>query len=470
MTSHLLSRRELLKQSSCGFGYLALAALASQAAEQTSQNRSPLAPKAPHFTPRAKRVIFLFMSGGPSQVDTFDPKPLLQQHDGETIPASIFSGKSKASDDQVLLGSPWKFQQHGEAGLWISELFPHLARQADRLCVIRSMHCDSQDHSQACQQIHTGATTFIRASMGAWVLYGLGTENDSLPGFVTIGSLGRGGGPINRGSAFLPATYQGAAIGEAKGAASEAIPHLSNRHWPTKAQAAQLRALNQLNSGLLARSDDDPQIEGMIQSFELAYRMQKIAPEVLDLGRETADTLAWYGIGGGVTDAFGRNCLLARRMAEAGVRFIEVGGSGAWDHHKDLKEDLPAVCRATDQPIAALLDDLQRRGMLDDTLVVWGGEFGRTPENKLANRNGRDHDRHGYTMWLAGGGARSGLAYGQTDEFGFAAVENNVHVHDLHATILHLLGLDHERLTYRYAGRDFRLTDVYGRVIHDIIG
>lgn len=466
--SRLLSRREMLQRSSCGFGYLALAALASDAAAR-ERSRDPLAPQQPHHTPRAKRVIFLFMSGGPSQVDTFDPKPELQKRDGQPAPASILKQVGKGGDDRILLASPWKFAQHGSSGLWFSELFPHLATQADKLCMVRSMHCDSQDHAQACQQIHTGATTFVRPSMGAWVLYGLGTENDSLPGFVTIGSLGRGGGPINRGSAFLPATYQGTPVGDAKGSPEQAIAHLKNRRLDARVQEQQLATLQAFNQDLFERSGEDSQIEGVIRSYELAFRMQSVAPEVLDLGRESEETLKRYGVGQGATDLFGRNCLLARRMAEAGVRFIEVGGSGAWDHHKDLREDLTSVCRATDQPIAALLEDLARRGMLEDTLVLWGGEFGRTPENKLANRNGRDHDNHGFCMWMAGGGVKGGFAYGQTDEFGYAAIENKVHIHDLHATILHLLGLDHERLTYRYSGRDFRLTDVHGRVVHDLL-
>jgi hypothetical protein len=469
MLSTFLTRREMLRRSSAGFGYLALAALASEQAAHGAESANPLAPKRPHFGPRAKRVIFLFMSGGPSQVDTFDPKPRLQERDGRPVPAEILKRLNKSDGDRILLASPWKFEQHGQGGLWFSELFPHLARQADKLCMIRSMHCDSQDHSQACQQIHTGATTFIRPSLGAWVLYGLGTEADSLPGFVSIGNLGRGGGPINRGSSFLPATFQGTPIGDAKGNPEAAIAHLTNRRIPRELQAQQMAALESLNRDFLRRWGDDSQIEGVIQSYELAFRMQAAAPEVLDLSRETPATLTRYGVGQGPTDQFGRNCLLARRMAEAGVRFIEVGGSGAWDHHKELREDLPAVCRATDQPISALLADLAERGMLDETLVLWGGEFGRTPENRLASRNGRDHDHHGYTMWLAGGGVKGGFAYGATDDFGYAAVENRVHIHDLHATILHLLGLDHERLTYRYSGRDFRLTDVHGRVVRDLL-
>ena len=466
--SRIVTRREMLKESACGFGYLALAAMAADAAA-SQRAADPLAPKAPHHAPRAKRVIFLFMSGGPSHVDTFDPKPQLQRLDGQPTPASILKRIGKSDGDRILLASPWKFAQHGQSGLWFSELFPHLATQADKLCMIRSMHCDSQDHGQACQQVHTGATTFVRPSMGAWLLYGLGTENNSLPGFVTIGSLGRGGGPINRGSAFLPATYQGTSLGDAKGSPEQAIAHLKNRRLAPRLQAEQVSALQALNRDLLHRSGQDVQIEGVIQSYELAFRMQSVAPEILNLSLESHGTLARYGVGQRATDQFGRNCLLARRMAEAGVRFIEVGGSGAWDHHKDLREDLPSLCRATDQPIAALLEDLSQRGMLEDTLVVWGGEFGRTPENKLANRNGRDHDNHGYCMWLAGGGVKGGLAYGSTDEFGYAAIENKVHIHDLHATILYLLGLDHERLTYRYSGRDFRLTDVHGRVVRELL-
>jgi hypothetical protein len=456
-TQIALTRRDMLLQSSCGFGYLAFASLAAaQAARQ-----EPLARQTVHFPARARRVIFLFMSGGPSQVDTFDYKAELQRRDGEAIPDSVSRSLRRLRGGDALLASPWRFNQHGESGLWISELFPHLARHADKLCVLRGMHCDSPAHIAAIRQMHTGATTFVRPSLGAWVLYGLGAENESLPGFVTVGQLGRGGEPHNRGSAFLPAAYQGTPIGNG------VIAHLGNSNLPRAAQQEQLRALRALNDDLQRRTGPDRQLEGVIESFELAFRMQSVAPAVLDLSGETPQTLAMYGVGRPETDEFARNCILARRLAEAGVRFIEVGGSGKWDQHARLRTELAESARRTDQPIAALLADLEQRGLLDDTLVIWGGEFGRLPAN--GSRDGRDHNNHGYTVWLAGGGAKGGIAHGRTDDFGFAAIEGRVHLHDLHATILHLLGLDHTRLTFRYSGRDFRLTDVHGNVVREIL-
>jgi hypothetical protein len=400
------------------------------------------------------------MNGGPSHVDTFDHKPELQKYDGKPVPGSLAAASRKVQPGSLLMASPWRFARHGRGGLWISELFPHLVRCADELCVLRGMHCDSPAHIAACRQLHTGATTFVRPSVGAWVLYGLGTENDSLPGFVTVGQLGRGGDAHNRGSAFLPAAYQGTHL------ADGTIAHLGNPAGARGVQQEQLRALRDLNDDLQRRTDPDPQLEGVIQSYELAFRMQSVAPEVLDLGRESRKTLQMYGVDQPETDQFARNCLLARRLVEAGVRFVEVGGAGKWDHHARLSTELPASARATDQPAAALLADLKQRGLLDDTLVVWGGEFGRLP---LGVRDGRDHDHLGYSMWLAGGGVKAGFAYGETDELGFAAVHQRTHLHDLHATILHLLGLDHTRLTYRHSGRDFRLTDVHGTVIRDIL-
>jgi hypothetical protein len=439
--------------------------LARTAAAADAPFQSPLSLKPPHFAPRAKRVIFLFMSGGPSHVDTFDYKPRLNALDGKTIPAETrqMLGSDKARSG-LLFGSPWKFAQHGASGLWISELFPHLAKQADKLCVLNGMHCDSPAHIAACTQLHTGQTNFIRPSLGAWTLYGLGTENESLPGFVALGELGRGGGPINLGSAFLPAAYQATTIGT--GPTGPTIAYLDRGDASQTLQQRQIRAVAALTGELERRTGADPQLDGVIQSFELAFRMQTVAPQVLDLRQESEETRELYGIGEGrPTHTFGQNCLLARRLAQAGVRFIEVGG-GRWDHHARIDAELPEACLLADRPIAALLADLERLGMLDETLVVWGGEFGRTP---VGTRNGRDHNRYGYTMWLAGGGVRGGMTYGRTDDLGFAAVENPVHIHDLHATILHLLGLDHKRLTYRYSGRDFRLTDVHGNVVEAII-
>jgi len=465
-SNQTISRRRLLQSASCGFGYLALQAmLASQAAADAPAYQSPLAAKKPHFAPRAKRVIFLFMSGGPSHMDLFDHKPRLNELNGQAVPAELRKQLGEKSRGGTLFGSPWKFSQHGQSGLWISELFPQLAKQADKLCVINSMTCDSPAHIAACCQLHTGQTNFIRPSFGAWTLYGLGTENQSLPGFVSIGDLGRGGGPINLGSAFLPAAYQATTI--ASGSDGPSIAFLDRGAVPEQIQRRQVDAIGQLTRELTRHTDHDPQLEGVVQSYELAFRMQSVAPQALDLGQESAATLQRYGIRSGrPTETFGKNCLLARRLAESGVRFIEVGGSGKWDQHARLKEELPEMCEATDQPIAALLADLDERGMLDETLVVWGGEFGRTP---VGTGNGRDHNRYGYTMWLAGGGVKGGLAHGRTDELGFAAVEKPVHIHDLHATVLHLLGLDHQQLTYRYSGRDFRLTDVSGHVVREIL-
>jgi hypothetical protein len=444
------SRREMLLGSACGFGYLAFADLATRSAAAEAA-RNPLAPKSPHFPARAKRVIFLFMSGGPSHVDTFDYKPELQKRDGQGIPASAGAAAKKVRPGDRLLASPWEFRQHGQSGLWIS----------DDLCLLNSMHTNSPNHATATRQIHTGATNFVRPSVGAWTLYGLGTGNESLPGFVTIGQLGRGGGAENRGAAFLPAVFQGTPLFQGT------IAHLHNAAVPRGVQQEQIQALRSLNDELQRRLDPDLQLEGVIQSYELAFRMQAVAPKVLDLDQETKKTHQLYGMDRPETEEMGRNCLLARRLVEAGVRFIEVGGGGSWDHHARMRSELGEVARRTDQPIAALLMDLKQRGLLKETLVVWGGEFGRQPAN--GNRDGRDHNNSGYTMWLAGGGVKGGLRHGATDDLGFAAIQDPVHIHDLHATILHLLGLDHERLTYRHSGRDFRLTDVHGQVIKGIL-
>jgi hypothetical protein len=449
-----MSRRQLLKSASCGFGYLALAGLC--ASEASAGQDDPLAPKAPHFAPRAKRVIFLFMRGGPSHVDTFDYKPGLAEHDGQS-----YQGGRK------LMQSPWKFTPHGESGLPISELFPHLARHADDLCLLNSLHTDLPNHPQATLQMHTGQFRFVRPSMGAWVQYGLGTENQNLPGFITLNPPSRVGGAQNYGAAFLPASYEGTRIGnEGESLAKVTIAHIHNSRLSRDLQRKQVDLIQQFNQDLLARDTVNNQLEGVIKSYELAFSMQTAVPELLDISRETPATLQAYGIGAKETDNFGRQCLLARRFVEAGVRFVELC-HGNWDQHGQLRARLTANCTAIDQPMAALLTDLKQRGLLHDTLVVWGGEFGRTPHVK--QNDGRDHNSTGFSMWMAGGGVRGGLRYGATDEHGIEAVENKVHIHDLHATILHLLGLDHTKLTYRYSGRDFRLTDVYGRVVEHIL-
>lgn len=365
-----------------------------------------------------------------------------------------------------LFGSQWKFSRYGDSGTWVSELFPHLAGQADRLCVINSMHTDNNNHPQALEQMHTGSFQFVRPSIGSWVLYGLGTENDSLPGFVSLCPLKDLGGSRYYSSAFLPAACQATSIGEAgKNIRDARIGNLISQRLSPAEQRRQLDLLQTLNRQIASTQPGDSRLEGIIQSFELAFRMQDELPRCMDLAEETPATLAAYGVDQGATDSFGRQCLLARRFAEAGVRFIEITDRD-WDHHGFVSRLMPQAARRVDQPIAALLQDLHDRGMLEDTLVVWGGEFGRTPDDPT--QDGRGHNHKGYTVWLAGGGVKGGLTWGATDEHGYEAVDQPVHLHDLHATVLHALGLDHTRLTYRHAGRDFRLTDVHGHVVRDL--
>jgi len=461
---HLYSRRAALKSAASGFGYLAFAAMAAQAAgqdaEKAADKPAPLAPKTPHFAARAKRIVFLCMDGGPSHMDTFDYKPLLTRDSGKEI------GYGKVPT-APLLGSPWKFQQHGQSGLWVSELFPEVARHADDLCVFNSMQTDLPNHTQAFLQMHTGIFQSPRPSLGAWVLYGLGTENDNVPGFITLSPPVNNGGPTNYGSSFLPAIYQGTRIGTVgKPIADAAVSNLANPKRSTDLQRVQLDLVQSLNREALEREQVHPGIEGMIESYELAFRLQTELPNLMDIAAESKATHELYGIGEAATDNFGRQCLLARRFLESGVRFVEIC-HGNWDQHSGLQEFHGKHALATDKPIAGLLADLKARGLLKDTLIVWGGEFGRTP---FAQRgDGRDHNHKGYTIWMAGGGAKGGMAYGRTDDYGAEAVENPVHIHDWHATLLHLLGLNHEKLTYRYAGRDMRLTDVKGNVVKDIV-
>ena len=465
-TSQGYSRRQLLR-SGCGFGYLALASLITEkawsdarpAAGPDAQPGGPLAPRLPHYPPRAKRVIFMFMQGGPSHVDTFDYKPELKALAGKN-PAA---GRQRKKQKRPLLPSPWKFRQHGQCGLPISELFPHLARHADDLCMLNGMHTDSSAHPQATIMLHTGSINFVRPSLGAWVLYGLGSENQDLPGFVTINPLDRLGGAQNYGSSFLPASYQGTRVT----AGGTPIANINNALPSREDQRQHLDLVQSMNREYLRRTGTDSQLEAVIESYELAFRMQDAVPQVMNPATETAATRQRYGLDDKATRAFGTQCLMARRLAEAGVRFIEITKPG-WDQHNRLREALPNNCRAVDKPIAALIQDLKQRGMLDETLLVWGGEFGRTPTDQ-GNGDGRQHNARGFSMWLAGGGVRGGLRYGATDPTGLAAVEDKIHTHDLHATILHLLGLDHKRLTYRHAGRDFRLTDVHGHVVQDLL-
>ncbi len=466
-----VSRRAALKLSTCGFGYLAFAGLAAEAAAKEAKSaESPLAPKLPHFAAKAKRVIFLCMNGGPSHVDTFDHKPKLTADDGKAPPA----GKGRGFLAGKLLGSPWKFKPSGKSGLMISEAFPELAKQADSLCLLNGMHTNVPAHPQAFLQLHTGTSQFVRPSLGAWVLYGLGTQNQNLPGFISLNPPTNNGGAQNYGSAFLPAIFQGTKIGEGRGfgggrfggESSAKVPNIANPKLGTDAQRAQLDFIQALNREDLARDKVNPQVEGVIESYELAFRMQKDVPKLMDLSSESKETQRLYGIDDRETANFGRQCLLARRFVEAGVRYVEVT-HGNWDHHRNLKADLARNAGAIDKPIAGLLADLKRKGMLQDTLVVWSGEFGRTPYSQ--GEDGRDHNNKGFSTWLAGGGVKGGLAYGQTDDYGFEAVDGKVHTHDFHATILHLLGLDHEKLTFKYAGRDFRLTDVHGNVVKEIL-
>ncbi|MGF1581937.1 MAG: DUF1501 domain-containing protein [Gemmataceae bacterium] len=451
----LFTRRQALKATSCGIGYLAFASMCQEA---SADYRNPLAPKTPHHEPRAKRVIFLHMRGGPSQHDTFDYKPTLNRLDNQ-------QGRSR---NRKLLGSPYQWEQRGQGGLWVSELCSNVARHADELCVLSGMHTDVPNHPEAMVQLHTGSFQFVRPSVGSWVLYGLGSENQNLPGFVTISPPVINGGAQNYGSAFLPAVYQGTPVGDVKTPVRNArIGNIRNPVLTRDAQRQQLDLVQSLNRDLLQQQQVNTELEGVIESYELAFRMQTSLPQVMDISGETRQTLELYGIGNGQqTDDFGRQCLMARRLVENGVRYVELCHE-FWDHHNGLRRGLQAKCGATDQPIAALLTDLKRRDMLKDTLVIWGGEFGRTPDSR--GRDGRDHNAKGYTMWLAGGGVKGGFQYGATDERGYDAVEDRVHLHDLHATILHILGLNHERLTYRYAGRDFRLTDVHGRVVNEIL-
>lgn len=451
-----MTRRQSLQTLSSGFGYLAFSALSTMAAEKAA---NPLAPRQPHFTPRAKRVIFLAMQGGPSHVDTFDHKPLLTRDAGKAAP------RGNAS----LLGSPFEFQPHGESGLMMSSLFPHLAAHADDLCLINSMNTDLPNHPQATTQMHTGNFQFVRPSLGAWTLYGLGTENDSLPGFITLAPPN---GAQNYGSAFLPAIYQGTPVGRevrnrfARGGEQSPVSNLANPKLSPELQRVQLDFVNGLNRAKLAQDQHHPEVEGVIESFELAFRMQDEVPRVLDLAGEPESVKKLYGIDGEATGAFARQCLSARRLAEAGVRFIQIN-HGNWDHHRNLKDGLEQNCAEIDQPIAGLIADLKQRDLLKDTLIVWAGEFGRTPHGQSSN--GRDHNNKGYSIWMAGGGVKGGMRYGSTDDYGYQAVEDRMHIHDWHATMLHLMGLDHERLTYRYAGRDFRLTDVHGTVAKGLL-
>jgi len=458
----VFNRRDMLRKCGAGFGSLALASLMSDESFASS-----LSVKAPLFAPRAKQVIFLFMHGGPSQVDTFDYKPLLERDDGKPVPFAKPRVVSGATGN--LLKSPWKFHQYGECGAWVSDLFPQVGKCVDDLCVINSMHGSNSRHGGALLELHTGSDTFVRPSMGSWITYGLGTENQDLPGYITMCPTLTHGGVNAYSSAFLPADYAGTPIGNASIPSDQAtIPFIKNADdTPVDLQRIELDLLREMNRDRLAHTGPDADLEARIHSFELAFRMQRTAPQLQDISDETQATLNMYGLDNQATRNFGRQCLMARRFAERGVRFIQCTHSYKWDQHSDLKRGHSINAMEVDQPIAALLVDLKNRGLLDETLVLWGGEFGRTPVGQ--GGDGRDHSPQGYTMWMAGGGVKGGIRYGKTDEYGYYAVEDKVHLHDLHATILHLLGLDHTQLTYKYGGRDFRLTDIYGEVVHDIV-
>ncbi len=462
LPKHNLTRRELLHR--CGMGMVGLAGVLRESGDLPGkQNDSPLAPKSHHFAPKAQRVVHLFMNGGPSQVDTFDYKPLLEKYHGQTMPDGNLRTERLTGG---LMKSPFKFRRRGESGLWVSELFEKTAQHMDEICVIRSMQAEVPNHEPSLMLMNCGHARLPRPSFGAWVTYGLGSENRNLPGFIVMCP---GGYPIvatrNWRSAFLPGAYQGTYLDTKNTDIAKLIANIRNTRLPLAEQRRQLDLVRQLNQRHAARRDDS-NLEARIESFELAFRMQTEAADAFDINRETKHTQTIYGSG-----IHGRQLLITRRLLERGVRFVQVwsGGGQPWDNHSGLAGTHKKLAGQWDQPIAALLSDLKQRGMLDSTLVLWGGEFGRTPVAERPQLNGRDHNHYGFTCWLAGGGVRGGYAHGATDDFGFRAVEKPTPVHDLHATMLHLLGMDHKRLTYRYAGRDFRLTDVYGNVILDIL-
>jgi Protein of unknown function (DUF1501) len=464
-------RRAFLRNAGCGFGAVALAAMLAEdgllAAESNAVD--PLAPKKPHHEPTAKRVIFLFMSGGPSHVDTFDPKPELTRLHGQKLPESFGPVKTRRGvDKNKLLASKRTFKKHGQAGIEVSDWFPHVAECIDDICVLRGCHGDSVTHPESVYLMNTGSILMGRPSLGAWASYGLGTENRNMPAFVVMpdpNGWPKGGSPA-WGNGFLPAAYQGTVVRGGK----SPVEHLPNP--PGVSAEQQRRTLDfvaEANRAHLAERGDDSELSARIAAYELAFRMQAHAPEVIDLAKETEETKKLYGLDRKETAEFGTRCLLARRMVERGVRFVQVysGDTNGWDAHSDLEANHGKLCLESDKPIAALLTDLKRRGLLKDTLVIWGGEFGRTPMSEGAN--GRDHNPHGFSMWLAGGGVKGGQALGSTDPVGLRAAEEKTHVHDVHATILHLLGFNHKRLTFRHNGRNERLTDNDGEVIEQTL-
>lgn len=470
-----IDRRGALRQLGAGFGTLGLTGVLAQSNmlsgtardEEANATASPLAPKAPHFAPKAKHVIQLFMPGGPSQVDTFDYKPELAQHVGQR-PESV-DRKSLRNTKMGLMPSPYSFRQYGQCGKYVSEIFPHVAELVDDLCFIHSMHTDTPEHASAMMMMNVGHLQPTRPSMGSWLTYGLGTENQDLPGFIAMSPRAQPRNKLaNWGNAFLPGAYTGTYVNIHEMKPEHIMQDLKNNWLPRMQQRHQADLLTRLNQLDLQRQQHDPQLEASIQTMEMAFRMQFAVPDAFDTSKESKETLEMYG-----DSEYARGCLLARRLVERGVRMVQLslsidGYDIAWDTgHENIVDGHRRLAVACDQGIAALIKDLKQRGLFEETLVIWGGEFGRAPTSE--GQMGRDHDHYGFTTWMAGGGVRGGFSYGSTDEFGLTAVEDRVHVHDLHATILHLMGLNHERLTYRYSGRDYRLTDVHGKVVSDII-
>ena len=454
----------MLQRTACGFGALAFHNLLQAAG-------TPAAPYANGVAPKAKRVIFLFMQGGPSQIDLFDPKAFINDRHGKSIDSPLRKEITQVGTLKFLaFGTQAPVRPRGKSGMMISDLLPHLATVADDICLLRGMNADNPQHAGATQQFHTGTFTEVRPSMGSWISYGLGTENQNLPSFVTIHPKGI----RTYDNSFLPATHQGTSLTVPASAQSLPIENLGNASESAAIQRKRLDLIQRMNRQLKSDVVGDESMEGMIKSMELAFRMQTTTPEIVDLSKESKATLDLYGVGGKDTDKFGRACLLARKLSESGVRFVQVS-IGGWDHHGDIRGNLPKLCAQTDQPVAALIKDLKSRGLLEDTLVIWSGEFGRTPWSQdlsgksPIDKHGREHQPESFCSWMAGGGIKAGLTYGESDEMGYRTVAGKVHVHDLHATILHLLGVDHQKLTARHLGRDFRLTDVYGEVVKEIL-
>ena len=466
---NLPTRRQFLARWSLGFGSVAAACLLESPASAKPGDRTKGILERLHHPAKAKSVIYLYMDGGPSQMDTFDPKPMLTKLNGQPFP--VKKEPTQFDNNGTTFASPWNFSQHGESGLWISDLFPNLSRHADKLAVVRSMTSQFSEHTSANYFLHTGLGIVGRPSMGAWAVYGLGSESDDLPGFVVIdGGLTPPGGLDNFASGFLPAAFQASTFSPS----GQPIANLQSRTQDTKLMLAKRKLLSQFDQSFLASTHNADPVESAIRNYELAYRMQESVPEASDLNSETQQLRDAYGVDheNKHTAVFARECMMARRLVERGVRFIELTcpnvGHDRWDQHNRLKEGHEDNAMAVDQPIAALLEDLDQRGLLDETLVVWSGEFGRTPFAQ--GSHGRDHNPYAFSLWMAGGGVKGGTTYGETDEFGYKVVDKPVEIHDLHATMLHLLGIDHERLTFRFGGRDHRLTDVHGHVLHEIIG